>query len=152
MIRVEAAPVPALERCFAIRRRVFVDEQGVALADEYDGHDAACLHWLAWCGDEVAGTARLREVDGGWKAERVAVLEGFRQHGVGAALMHALEDEAWRRGAQRVLLHAQLAVVSFYERQGYTAEGPVFDEAGIAHRKMQKRRPPHGTGAAPTTR
>ena len=41
---------------------------------------------------------------GGWKAERVAVLAEFRKHGVGAALMRALEAEAWRRGAARVLL------------------------------------------------
>lgn len=141
MIRVEPAPADARARCFAIRRRVFVEEQGVTPAEEYDGLDDACLHWLAWRDDEEAGTARLREVEGGWKAERVAVLQCFRKHGVGVALMRALEAEAWRRGAPRVLLHAQLAVVPFYERLGYAAEGPVFDEAGIAHRKMSKPRP-----------
>ena len=145
MIRVEPAPADLLARCFAIRRQVFVEEQGVAAADEHDGKDAACLHWLAWRGDDALGTARLRETPGGWKAERVAVLPGFRRHGVGAALMRALEQEAWRRGAARVVLHAQLAVVPFYEHQGYTAEGPVFDEAGIAHRKMHKARPVHST-------
>jgi predicted GNAT family N-acyltransferase len=39
------------------------------------------------------------------------------------------------------LLHAQTSVVPFYERLGYTAEGPVFDEAGIPHRKMSRPRP-----------
>lgn len=142
MIRVEPAADAALERCFAIRRRVFVEEQGVAPADEWDGLDDVCLHWLAWNGEEAVGTARLRDVAGDWKAQRVAVLPEFRKHGAGAALMRALEAEAWRRGAARLLLHAQTAVVPFYERLGYSAEGPVFDEAGIPHRKMSKRRPP----------
>jgi predicted GNAT family N-acyltransferase len=55
--------------------------------------------------------------------------------------MRALEDEAWRRRAKWVRLHAQMPVVPFYERIGYVAEGPAFDEAGILHRKMSKPRP-----------
>ena len=142
MIRIARAGAEELSRCLAIRRRVFVEEQRVAEADEDDGLDGACLHWVAWRDGEAVGTARLREVDGGWKAERVAVLAGFRKHGVGVALMRALEDEAWKRGATEVKLHAQMPVVSFYERLGYTAGGPVFDEAGILHRSMRKPRPP----------
>jgi ElaA protein len=141
VIRVERATGALLERCFAIRRRVFVEEQGVAPADEWDGLDDACLHWVAWHGEEAVGTARLREAAGDWKAQRVAVLPEYRKHGTGAALMRALEAEAWHRGAARLLLHAQAQVVPFYERLGYTAEGPVFDEAGIPHRKMSKPRP-----------
>jgi predicted GNAT family N-acyltransferase len=139
--RVERAGADALACCLEIRRRVFVEEQRVAEADEQDGLDGACLHWLAWRGDRAVGTARLREVEDGWKAERVAVLAEFRNHGVGVALMRALEAEAWRRGAARVWLHAQVPVVSFYERLGYTAEGIPFDEAGIPHLEMSKPRP-----------
>ena len=142
MIRVARARADELARCLAIRQRVFVEEQRVAERDERDGHDEACLHWLAWRDDEAVGTARLRELEGGWKAERVAVLAASRKHGVGVALMRALEAEAWRRGAAELTLHAQMPVVSFYERLGYTAEGPVFDEAGILHRSMKKSRPP----------
>ena len=118
MIRVARAGAEELECCLAIRHRVFVEEQRVAERDEQDGHDDACLHWLAWRGSEAVGTARLREVEGGWKAERVAVLAEFRKHGVGVALMRALEDEAWRRGAAELRLDAQMPVVSFYERLG----------------------------------
>jgi len=142
VIRVARAGAAELPRCFAVRHRVFVEEQHVTLRDEQDGHDDACLHWLAWRDDEAIGTARLREVEGGWKAERVAVLAEFRKHGIGVALMRELEAEAWRRGAAEVRLHAQMPVVSFYERLGYTADGPVFDEAGILHRSMRKPRPP----------
>ena len=35
-------------------------------------------------------------------------------------------------------MHAQLSALSFYQRQGYTAVGPVFLEAGIDHLEMRK--------------
>jgi ElaA protein len=136
---LRVVPARAGERapCFEIRRRVFIEEQGVATSEELDGQDDACFHWLAFLGAEPVGTARLRASSEGWKAERVAVLPAARRHGVGEALMRALEAEAWRRGAAEVVLHAQTAVIPFYERLGYTAEGPVFDEAGIPHRLMR---------------
>jgi predicted GNAT family N-acyltransferase len=37
-----------------------------------------------------------------------------------------------------VVLHAQTHALRFYERQGFVADGPVFDEAGIAHRRMSR--------------
>ena len=32
----------------------------------------------------------------------------------------------------------RVIAITFYERCGYTAEGEVFDEAGIPHREMWK--------------
>ena len=78
-------------------------------------------------------------MDGAAKAERVAVLEAFRGHGVGRALMTAVEDEARRRGIERVVLHAQVRVLRFYEGLGYRATSGIFMEADIAHRAMEKR-------------
>jgi predicted GNAT family N-acyltransferase len=43
---------------------------------------------------------------------------------------------ARRLGAKTIYLHAQVAVIGFYDRLGFRAVGPVFDEAGIPHRKM----------------
>ncbi len=70
------------------------------------------------------------------KAERVAVLPEQREHGVGRLLMQHLEREAQARGLQRMVLNAQVSVISFYERLGYAAEGERFLEAGIPHRRM----------------
>ena len=36
-----------IEACLEIRRRVFIDEQQVTLAEEVDGLDPACEHFLA---------------------------------------------------------------------------------------------------------
>ena len=100
-------------------------------------------HFLAWHvggGTEVpVGTARMRHVDGKAKAERVAVLESERGLGVGRALMNAIEARARAAGLQAVGLHAQVTVIPFYEKLGYTASGEIFEEAGIDHRSMTKK-------------
>jgi len=138
-LEVRRARPDELARCLAIRRAVFVEEQGVPLEEEMDAHDPACAHFLALSLGEAVGTARLRVTgDGRPKAERVAVRRPFRRAGVGRALMCALEDEARARGQRELVLNAQVAVVAFYERLGYRAEGPEFLEAGIPHRAMRK--------------
>jgi predicted GNAT family N-acyltransferase len=38
--------------------------------------------------------------------------------------------------ARTIYLHAQVSVIGFYESMGFHSVGPIFDEAGIAHRKM----------------
>lgn len=127
--------------CLEIRRRVFVEGQGVPAAIDLDGLDRTCTHFLARVESRPVGTARLRRVDGVLKAERVGVLSEHRSHGIGAALMAALEAAAWAAGAGEVVLHAQEAVASFYERLGYRRVGATFFEADIPHVKMIKRLP-----------
>jgi predicted GNAT family N-acyltransferase len=136
VLEIRVARPEELAECRDIRREVFVDEQGVPLDEEMDTYDATATHFLAILDGDPVGTARLRSLaDGTPKAERVAVRAAWRRHGVGRALMRALEDAA---GAPEIVLHAQLPVLAFYEALGYRAEGPVFDEAGIPHRAMRK--------------
>jgi predicted GNAT family N-acyltransferase len=118
----------------AVREAVFVREQGVAAALEWDGADPACTHALARAaGAEPVGTARMR-ADG--HVGRMAVLAGWRGRGVGSALLGLLVDAARARGLPAVYLNAQLGAVAFYVRHGFAATGPVFLEAGIPHRRM----------------
>lgn len=135
-----AAPGIARE----LRRRVFVEEQGVDPREEWDAHDEAgaeTLHFVTWQGDRALGCARLRSLGDSAKIERVAVLREHRAHGLGRTLMQAAETAGWRRGHARLAIHAQRAVIPFYERLGWRANGPEFVEAGIAHRKMEKSEP-----------
>lgn len=140
MFTVTIATDPAdRARCLALRRTVFIDEQGVPERDELDTLDDLCTHFLAFDdGGHPIGTARLRFIDGHAKAQRVAVLAAWRSRGVGRALMGAFEAFATRGGARDVVLSAQLSAVPFYERLGYRAFGPVYDDAGIPHRDMSK--------------
>lgn len=130
-----------LPTCLGIRRIVFVQGQDVPEDLEVDGLDEGCVHALVRLDGDPVGTARMREVDGVAKVERVAVLAERRGLGLGRALMDVLEAEAVRQGLPRAKLHAQTAVIPFYERLGYTAYGEVFMDAGIPHRAMVKPLP-----------
>lgn len=140
----EAVTAVELGRCLAIRREVFVDEQGVSEADELDDLDPECLHLLVFPSGaaslaEAVGTARLYLVEPlRAKAQRVAVQRTARGAGAGRALMGALEKLARREGREQVVLGAQLEALTFYERLGYEAYGKIFDDAGIPHRMMTK--------------
>lgn len=119
-----------------VRHDVFVVEQRVPEALEWDDADAQSLHALAAdASGHAIGCARLLP-DG--HIGRVAVLAGWRRCGVGSALLSRLVDEARGRGDARVILNAQVAAVPFYVRHGFVASGDVFDEAGIAHRVMER--------------
>lgn len=121
-------------RARAIRRAVFVEEQAVPLELESDGLDASCDHFLAWLAGEAVGTARARMTARGWKLERVAVLREHRARAVGRALVAGALARA-PKGAP-VIIHAQESALGFWQRVGFVAEGPRFEEGGIGHRLM----------------
>jgi predicted GNAT family N-acyltransferase len=128
-----------LERALAIRREVFVLEQGVPEDLEIDEWEPSSTHFLAWAGEAPVGTCRLRMLDPSTgKAERVAVLKSVRDAGVGRKLMEACEHHARQAGAKSLILNAQIQVVPFYEKLGYVPVGDPFMEAGIRHIKMKK--------------
>lgn len=128
------------EDAFAVRRTVFVEEQGVDEEIEYDEHEDDADHFVAYDdGGEPIGAARLREADPGLgKVERVAVLESRREEGIGRELMAAVEDRARDRDLTELKLHSQTRAAEFYRRLGYERRGEEFEEAGIPHVEMRK--------------
>jgi ElaA protein len=141
-LRIECHPGRAPDDAVAIRRRVFVAEQGVPEADEIDGLDAERTHFLARdAAGRALGCACLRPYGAQHKVERVAVLPELRGTGLGRDLMDAVEAHARGIGARDLVLHAQAAVVAFYEKLDWASVGPRFFEAGIEHQKMEKRLP-----------
>jgi predicted GNAT family N-acyltransferase len=131
-----------LPQAHAVRRAVFIDEQGVPEDVEMDGKDDEATHFVVYDADagEPVGTARVRSLDAETaKVERVAVRPQHRGNGLGERLMDLAEDAAREQGHTRVRLHAQTAVESFYESLGYETVSDEFEEANIPHVEMQKR-------------
>ena len=128
-----------LTDAFAVRQTVFVDEQGVDEAIEYDDNDGDATHVVAYDDGEAIGTARLRATEGATgKVERVSVLAAYREQGIGQLLMDAIEEQAREAGFERLKLHAQTRAAGFYETVGYERYGEEFEEAGIPHVAMEK--------------
>ena len=124
------------QRLAAIRRTVFIDEQGVPEELEWDEFDEASVHFLAITDDGAAiGCARLLP-DG--HLGRMAVLPAWRGRGVGRALLAAALAAARRCGHTMLRLSAQTHAAAFYARAGFVAVGDQYDEAGIPHVAMEK--------------
>ena len=123
--------------CRALRRVVFIEEQGVSEADEIDDLDGEAIHLLAVIAGRPVGTARLLLQGETGKIGRVCVLAEARGAGIGAALIRAAVAElAAMPGISRAKLGAQVHALGFYERLGFAAVGPVYMDAGIEHRDM----------------
>jgi predicted GNAT family N-acyltransferase len=118
----------------SVRRRVFIEEQGIPESEEWDDIDPVARHVLVLGRNRDAiGTGRLEPTG---KIGRVAVLPLYRGAGVGRRIMAHLVNHATESGFTKVYLHAQAAAEGFYARLGFRAEGPVFDECGIPHLRM----------------
>lgn len=126
------------EACHVIRDTVFVKEQNVPADLEWDEWDRSATHFIAReTTGRAVGTARFIDYAGVAKIGRVAVLADARRQSIGQQLVAAALAEARRQGFETAMLDSQIAVIPFYERLGFVAEGEVFEEAGIAHRRMR---------------
>lgn len=120
----------------AIRTAVFIDEQKVPPALEWDGEDETAHHFLAIDIDgQPIGNVRLLATG---QISRLSVLQPFRSQGVGKALLEEAEQAARKAGMKEIFLHAQTHATSFYEAAGFVTNGGIFLEADIPHRLMSK--------------
>ena len=135
---ISIAPTTDIATCRALRRTVFIEEQGVSEADEVDDLDGEAIHLLALLDGRPLGCARLLVRAETGKVGRVCVLADARGTGLGAALMRAAVDE-FRTipGVKVVKLGAQTHALGFYERLGFAPCGPEYLDACILHRDMQ---------------
>lgn len=125
-----------------IRTEVFVHEQKVPAAEEWDGLDEQAIHFLVLSATgEPIGCARvLPEISGEqhlYHIGRVAIDKTYRNQGVGHDLMHYVIAYCKRTAPENcVYLHAQTERRHFYETLGFIAEGDEFMDAGIRHISM----------------
>lgn len=130
----------AEQEAYSIRKRVFIEEQGVPEEMELDEYDPSAWHALAYLNSECIGTARLvtltRGIEKVGRIGRMAVLPMYRGRGIGGSLLRSLLGLSKSQGITQLELHAQISAISFYEQYGFIAQGNTYVEAGIAHRDM----------------
>jgi len=134
---VEIKTTTDLTECLQLRLEVFVQEQGVPFEEEQDTLDETATHLLARKDGKPVGTARIVFQGDTAKIGRVCVVKAARGTGLGADLIRFAIDQAMKQpGVTRAKLGAQLQALAFYEKLGFAAFGPVYDDAGIDHRDM----------------
>ena len=124
-----------LEQVFAIRRKVFVDEQNCPPELEWEYEDES-VHFLGSVNGIPAAASRWRKTANGYKLERFAVLKEFRGIGMGQALVAAVLKDI-PADAEYIYLHAQIEAMPLYAKFGFKKAGEQFEEAGIQHFKME---------------
>lgn len=123
----------------AIRRRVFIDEQGVPEELEWDEQDASAVHLVAMEDDQPAGCLRILP-DG--RIGRMAVLLQYRRHSIGTHLLYAAEQYI-EHALQLTVMRAnvQTQAYRFYQQNGFFPETDFNLDAGIVHLGMKKTLP-----------
>lgn len=122
---------------FALRREVFVWEQKVPEEVEHDADDMTATHLVAVLDGEVVGTLRLVDKPEHVKIGRVAVRRAFRGRGIARQMLLAAMEQARARGRDRFYLTAQSDKLAMYEKLGFSAFGPEFQDGGMPHRAMR---------------
>lgn len=121
-----------------MRKKVFVDEQGVPLEMERDEFDDGAVHVIADKEGVVIGTGRMVIEGAKGRVGRMAVERDARGQGIGSNIMREFEKKARELGLKELYLHAQTHAQKFYADLGYIPRGENFEEAGIEHVEMFK--------------
>jgi predicted GNAT family N-acyltransferase len=121
-----------------LRDEVFVQEQCIGAHMVWDDADQLAVHCVVCNGlGQPVGAGRLvQQAEGVGRIGRMAVSKVLRGTQLGRQVLFSLVDASRARGDREVMLHAQLSAQGFYDRLGFVACGPVFEEAGIGHIEM----------------
>jgi len=119
-----------------VREQVFIQEQHVPIALEWDALDATAQHLLAFNQqDEAIGCARILAHG---SIGRMAVLREYRGIGVGKALLEAAMALCKKQQVKVATLSAQTHAIPFYQAAGFTICSDVYLDANIEHVDMQR--------------
>ena len=107
-----------MAQVFALRRQVFVEEQGVSGWEKSHEEDWEAVHIAARAGSRVVvGVARVRfPTPGKARLERMAVLKPYRRQGVGTSIVSFVMEYLKTRGVTKAVLHAQCRALGFSRR------------------------------------
>jgi predicted GNAT family N-acyltransferase len=130
-----------LSKAFKIREDVYIIEQEIPRAEEFDEFEDESIHLLALDVATPCGACRWRYTANGVKLERFAVLKSYRGQGIGGALVSAcilsITEHPDYKG-QKMYLNAQLSAMPLYSKFGFEPAGEIFLECEIEHQKMVK--------------
>lgn len=126
-----------------LRSEVFVVEQNCVFLDQ-DDKDQNCYHLMLYSDDQLVGYSRL--VPAGisfteMAIGRVVTSPSARGKGLGRKVMELAIEYCYELfGAGDIRLGAQTYALGFYSSLGFVADGETYDEDGIEHLEMVRKK------------
>ncbi len=125
-----------------LRYKILLEPLGLKFLDSFRPEEAKYLHigCIESLDGKLVGGLILAPLDDECvRLMQVAVDTLYQGEGIGRELVKYAEKRAKSVGYSKIVMHAMLSVVSFYEKLGYHSEGDVFEEQGITFLKMVKQ-------------
>lgn len=121
-----------------IRAQVFIKEQDVDAAIEFDEVDRAATQFIVYDDNDIpCATCRLFFKDSIAFIGRLAVKKEYRHQGIASALLKNCEEHI-PNNINEIHLYAQVRAKPLYQANGYKEDGDIFDDANIPHILMIK--------------
>jgi len=124
-----------------LRYKILLEPLGLKFLDMHRNKEANYLHigCIEQLDDKLVGGLILAPLDNETiRLMQVAVETRYQGEGIGRELVKYAEKRAKEAGFSKIIMHAMLSVVTFYEKMGYIQEGEIFEENGITFAKMVK--------------
>lgn len=125
-----------------LRYKVLLEPLGMKFLDNYRENEASYLHMgcVESLDDKLIAGLMLSPVsDKDIRLMQVAVDPKYQGEGIGQELVKHAEKRAKEAGYSKIIMHAMLSVVHFYEKLGFKQEGDLFEEKGITFIRMTKK-------------
>jgi len=124
-----------------LRYKILLQPLGLKFLDSYREEEANFLHigCIDNSTDKLIGGLILVPID----AEEIRVMQVavdvvHQGEGIGRKLIEYAESVAKSIGYERIVMHAMLSVVGFYEKLGFKQDSDLFEEKGVRFIRMVK--------------
>jgi isoleucyl-tRNA synthetase len=131
-----------IEDAWIVRKKVFIEEQGVSVEDEMDKYDfdADELHYVVYREEKPIAVMRVWLKENSLNLQRFSVLKEFRRRGIASDLLRIVIGDAFSlSNVKEIEFHAQAYLKDFYRKFGFETVGEEFEEVGIKHVEMRAR-------------
>ena len=110
---------------------------GISEHELFDKFDQESEHFIFVEQNNVIGSARLRQVEGCIKLERMAIYEEFRQKNFGHDAISQIINYYKNKPFTKIILDSIYDIRNFYKKCGFVEVGKIFDRVDLPHIRME---------------
>lgn len=122
-----------------IREEELREPLGLSLTEDDVLGENKQIHFCAFDGEKVVGTAILALDGKKYRLRQVAVAKKYQGKHVGEKLLQSCENYAKKVCMDEIYCNARQSVENFYKKNGFAVQGDVFIEKTLPHVLMTKK-------------